>query len=70
MMYCMLVGGGVKLTYLELAHYYVDITQMKMMMMMTATPMIQLLYIDSHPSESSMSNLVVSETLTLMMKSV
>ena len=64
----MLVGGGVMLTYLELTHYYVDITQMKMMMMMTATPMIQLLYIDSHPSESSMSNL--SETLTLMMKSV
>ena len=68
MMYCMLVGGGVMLTYLELTNYYVDITQMKMMMMMTATPMIQLLYIDSHPSESSMSNL--SETLTLMMKSV
>ena len=69
MMYCMLVGGGVKLTYLELAHYYVDITQMKMMMM-TAMSMTQLQYIDSHPSISSMSNLVVSETLTLMMKSV
>ena len=64
-----LAGGGVKLTYLELAHYYVHITQMKMMMM-TAMSMTQLLYIDSHPSISSMSNLDVSETLTLMMKSV